>query len=154
MSAKWRRERALQAVAATEQEAGNWEGQGGELDLMYPPGFPGPKEIRMVDASNAVTFNTEARGVGIIKDYVDWEVGGQPGATKNVGSTGVVDPHTVDQHNFYGEMAIVRRQPDVNRAGPVGTADHNSLLAQLWLMQQTSQFYPQEAAQVDLIRAV
>jgi hypothetical protein len=120
-----------------------------DLAFNYEPGYPGPRELRHVDAANYSTFMFDPN----IHDNVDWAVGGIPGQTKFVGSTGVTDSKTIDQHEFQGQMAVVRRMPDTNY-GPVTTSDHNSLLSLLYMMQESSHYFPNEVSQADIIRSV
>lgn len=133
-----------------EAPSGQMEAWSGEVDMQYGADYPGPREDRTVDAANHATF---AYDPGTIRDQVDWAIGGVPGLTKGVGSTGVTDPQTVDAHNFRGQMAVVRRMPDTNY-GPVKTADHNSILALIYQMAETNAYLPNEVSQADLIRAV
>ncbi len=134
-----------------EAPSGNEQPMGGELDMEYPPQFPGPRERRFVDAQNSVMVPTTV--TESIRDNVEWDVGGIPGETKNVGSTGVTDPQTVDAHSFTGEMAVIRRMPDTNY-GPVKTADSNSLLSLLYAMSESNHYFPNEVSQADIIKAV
>lgn len=134
-----------------EAPSGQAQAMSGEMDLDYGAAFPGPRERRFVDAQNVqMRFINPVMSV---RDNVDWAVGGIPGMTKFVGSEGVTDPQTVDAHDFRGEMAIIRRLPDTNY-GPVGTADHNSLLSLLYAMQESSHYFPNETSQRDVIKAV
>jgi len=136
-----------------DSPSGNEEAMSTAEDLAfnYEPGFPGPREIRTVDAQNfrhsLETFDPD------IHDYVDWAAGGVPGFTKTVGSVGVTDPATVDRHDFIGQMAVVRRFPDTNY-GPVKTSDHNSILSLLYAMQESSHYFPNEVSQRDILKAV
>jgi hypothetical protein len=120
-----------------------------DLEFNYEPGYPGPREIRVVDAANSQTFAFAPYN----HDNVQWDVGGVAGDTKFVGSTGVTDPQTVDRHDFAGQMAVVRRMPETNY-GPVKTSDHNSMLALLYKMQESSHYFPNEISQADVIRSV
>lgn len=121
-----------------------------EMDSMYSPSFPGPREDYTPDAANYVTYGAP---VGNIRDQVDWEIGGQPGMTKFVGSTGVVGRNSYDAFDFMGEQAVVRRMADTNY-GPVTGSDYNALLATLYVYQEANQYFPNEAAQGDVIKAV
>lgn len=137
-----------------ESPSGNMEAWSGETDLEfnYMPGFPGPRETRIVDADN-YNQRTFTYDPGVIRDRVDWAEGGVAGFTKSVGSIGVTDPKTIDAHDFQGQMAVVRRMPDTNY-GPVATSDHNSILSLLYMMQESSHYFPNEVSQADVIRSV
>ncbi len=117
----------------------------------YPAMFTGPRETVFSDADNYVMTNSGV--IDSIRDDVQWDVGGIQGQTKNVGSTGVTDPQTVDAHSFTGEMAVIRRMPDTNY-GPVKTADSNSLLSLLYQMTESNHYFPNEVSQADIIKAV
>ncbi len=153
MSARFRRKRQALLVAATPADAGNDQAWSGELDMQYPTPadlFPGPREHRVTDAMNGPEFTLAQMS---IHDNIDWEVGGNPGATKNAYSTGVVDPSNVDAHDYDGGQAIVRRMRDTN-FGDVGTADYNSTLALVFQMSEADQYFPNETSQADLILGV
>lgn len=154
MSYRRRQQRILMANVDPFYEApgGNMEAWSGEEDLDFPTDFPGPREDRFVDAENYVPFGPDY-AIDSIRDNVQWDIGGIIGQTKNVGSTGVTDPQTVDAHSFTGQMAVIRRMPDTNY-GPVKTSDHNSLLSLLYAMQEGSHYFPNEASQIDVIKAV
>lgn len=113
--------------------------------------FPGQYEV--VNTGTQVQRFATAP-IGVVKDMVDYEVGGQSGLVNDWPyGTGVVSSDAVENFNLTGEQAIIRRQPDPNRVGPVGTSDHNQLL-QLAYAQSVNQFYPNEQSQFDLIRSI
>lgn len=135
-----------------ESPSGNMEAWSTDEDSFYPPMFPGTiREEVFTDADNYrmqfPTLNDDFR------DHVDWAVGGIPGETKNVGSTGVVTPYGVDAHDFRGEMAVIRRYAP-SMEGPTGGTDHNGLLSLLYAMQESSAYFPNDVSQVDVIKAV
>jgi hypothetical protein len=134
------------------EPTGNEQAWSGELDWQYDdstyPGFY--TEDFHSDAQNYPTF---VHPVGTIRDDIDWEIGGLPGLTKWVGTTGVVESSNVDAHDFTGEMAYVRRH-NVDMSGPVGSDDYNSLLALLYATQESNAFFPNEVSQADMIRGV
>lgn len=133
------------------EPTGNEVSMSGEWDTDYGDGaYPVVLEKRFVDAQNTQAFSMAA---GDIQDKVDWEVGGKPGMTKGVWGERVVNPYNVDAHDFNGQQAIVRRMADTNY-GPVGTADHNSLLGILYEAQETNRYFPSEVSQADIIKAV
>lgn len=112
--------------------------------------FPGPVEYFHTGADATPYTYTP---VGVIRDNIDWEIGGESGdANGYLWSTGVVDPNTVENFDLTGQQQIIRRMADTNY-GPVATADHNALLAMAYA-QQMNQFYPSEESQYDLIRGV
>ena len=136
-----------------EAPSGNEIGMGGEIDSSgYSASYPGPRETRILDADN---YRMPDFAIDKITDNVKWDATGVPGDTKIVGSMGVTDPQTVETHTWDrpGQMAVVRRMPDTNY-GPVGTADHNSLLPLLYAMQETAAYYPNDISQIDIIKAV
>lgn len=150
MSRRWRQKHSKTLVAASPEEAGNAVAKSNTEDMFFTAAFPGPREIRFLDSQNYVSSHS---GVGDIEDNVDWEVGGIPGMTKAVYSTGVVESTNVDAHDFDGAQAIIRRMPDTN-FGDVGTADYNSQLAFLYAMSEADIYFPNETSQSDLILGV
>lgn len=122
-----------------------------EIDLNYEASYPGPRETRLLDASNwnRSTFMYDPD----VRDRVDWAATGVAGFTKSVGSMGVTDPSTVDRHDYQGQMAVVRRMPDTNY-GPVVTSDHNSMLSLLYAMQESTHYFPNDISQADIIKSV
>lgn len=158
MSYRRRQTRIAQEHEFYDAPSGNEEAMSNDIDgyigelTGYSPSFPGPREVRILDSEN-VDMPTGGIAIDSIRDNVNWDIGGVPGMTKNVGSTGVTDPQTVDQHNFVGEMAVIRRMPDTN-FGPVKTADSNSLLSLLYAMQESNHYFPNEVSQADIIKAV
>jgi hypothetical protein len=134
-----------------ETPSGNGEAWGGDVDTGFSPAFPGPRPVDMLQSQNHQHFGEP---VGVIRNPIDYEVGGMPGATKFNGTMGVTDPQTVDAHNFQGQYAEIRRLPDWHDGPVAGGQDHNALLPILYAMQQTARYYPQEVVQADLIKAV
>lgn len=159
MSYRRRQQRIAQMHEWYESPSGNPEGMTGARDLWFNdrPQFPGPREDRDVDAENTLMALSYPIGnnIGSIRDEVEWDVGGIRGQTKNVGSTGVTDPQTIDRHDFLGEMAVFRRMPDTNY-GPVAAdnSGYNSVLSLLYAMQESSHYFPNEVSQTDIIKAV
>lgn len=122
----------------------------GVLTAYADPQFPGQTELFHAGANaQPLSFGP----VGDIQDRIDWEIGGVSGEVDNFPwSLGVVSSDLVENFELDGRQAIIRRMDD-NNYGPVGTSDHNMLLAMSYA-QQINQFYPNEQSQYDLIRAV
>lgn len=129
----------------------------GALGKWYQPAFPGQRETVHTEAEGRPSGRLS--GVGSVRDDSvsgpGREVGGQPGLVDGVPySLGVVSSDLVENFALTGQQAIIRRQANPGgNTGPVGTSDHNMLLA-LAYEQQVNQFYPNEASQADLVRAV
>lgn len=125
--------------------------QGGTSDLTNPA-FPGGFELVhvMAQARNASYPSLQSS----VKDYIDYEVGGQQGQVDGVPySTGVVSSDAVENFALTGEQAVIRRGYNPSSTGPVGTSDHNAVLAMAYA-QQVNQYYPGELAQADVIAAL
>lgn len=125
--------------------------------LDWDSSFPGPREIRVTQTTDS--YFPAYAGVGSIRDDSvsgpNREVGGRAGEVGDLPySLGVVDSNTVENFELTGQQAIIRRMPNPGgNTGPVGTSDHNMMLA-LAYEQQVNQYYPNEASQADLIRSV
>lgn len=154
MSSKWRRRQRdhnAEHQEITPESVGREPRVSfAEMDSQYGASYPGPREDYTPDSAN---YTIDSSAVGVIRDQIDWEVGGQPGMTKFVGSTGVVGRNSYDQFDFSGEQTVVRRAADTNY-GPVTGTDYNALLATLYVYQEANQYFPNEAAQGDVIKAV
>lgn len=115
--------------------------------------YPVQTELQHVNAEGHLPERALV-GVGSIKDMIDYEVGGSRGIVDyQTYSTGVVSSDLMENFALTGEQAIIRRGRNPSAVGPVATADHNTLLS-LAYAQATSQFYPNERSQADLIRSV
>jgi hypothetical protein len=113
--------------------------------------YPSPMEIVHTEAEG---YTPVGSPIGSIKDPIDYEVGGQRGRVDNLPySTGVVSSDLVENFELDGRQAVIRRMRNPSSVGPVGTSDHNMILA-LAYRQMTNQFYPNEGSQADLVRSV
>lgn len=127
---------------------------GGTSDQMAAasPSMPGAFEIQhvMAQASDATYPSLQPS----IKDQINYEIGGQRGQVDGVPySLGVVSSDQVENFALTGEQANIRRQFNQQSIGPVGTSDHNAILAAAFA-QSINQYYPGEEAQADVIRAL
>jgi hypothetical protein len=114
--------------------------------------FPTPVEYFQT-GNNARPYTTA--GPGDIGNNIDREIGGVSGnANGYLWSTGVVSSDAMENFELDGRQAIIRRMDNPGGVtGPVGTSDHNALLAMAYA-QMANQFYPSEESQYDLIRSV
>lgn len=157
MSKAWRdRQAAMHAMVGYETSgndgvAGGTYNDGGDgPNDIGDPEMPGPRETYIPDAANHVSY--QPGKVGVIRDPVDWEAGGEPGMTKFIGQFGPVESTNVDAHNLNGAMAVVRRMEDTNY-GPVGAEQYTGILATLYAMQESNAYFPNEVSQADIIKA-
>lgn len=121
------------------------------MAYLFNQDFPVQKELIHVEADSTTP---QPVPIGSIKDQIDYEVGGQRGLVNNVPySEGVVSSDLVENFTLDGRQAVIRRMADKNSTGPVGTSDHNMLLA-LAYAQAANQYFPNEASQSDVVRAV
>jgi hypothetical protein len=132
----------------------NEELLGGTSDKLYvtSDGYSLQSEVQHVMA-NAHAADYPSRQYSN-HDDIDYEVDGRRGQVDGVPySTGVVSSDLVENFALTGEQANIRRPYSNQADGPVGTSDHNGLLAMAY-MQSQNQYYPGEAAQADVVRAV
>jgi hypothetical protein len=129
----------------------------GTTQYQYDSQFPGQRELQHREAQG-YTPPTIA-GVGTIRDDsvsgANREANGQRGRVDIVPySVGVVSSNLVENFDLTGQQAVIRRQANPGGVtGPVGTSDHNALLAMAY-EQSVNQFYPNEASQYDLVKSV
>lgn len=159
-----RRDAGIQAIAGMSDVVANHEAidtqiqydfddHFGTSDYGYPNAFPVQREIvhTMADSHPSGSINSNCN----IHDDIDWEIGGQQGEVDGVPySLGVVSSDAVENFALDGRQAVIRRmQNPGGNVGPVGTSDHNMLLA-LAYEQSANMFYPSEASQYDMVRSV
>lgn len=165
MGAKWRNKQASRSSTPAPNDHGLTgdttdgdityvDAQQGWYKYLPPPvsHYPGPVELEV--APWELAYKPTPAPIGMIRDMIDWEVGGQRGYVDNTPfSLGVVDSNTVEDFNWRGERAIIRRPRNPAEAGAVGTADSNALLAIIYA-QGASRVYPNEVSQADLVLGV
>lgn len=164
-----RRDATVNAIVGKDDVVGNYESYNpnvqyetepapvGTTQAQYDPQFPGQREIQHREAEGFTP--AVYAGVGSIRDDsvsgTNREANGQRGRVDITPySVGVVSSNLVENFDLTGEQAVIRRMPNPGGVtGPVGTSDHNALLAMAY-EQSVNQFYPNEASQYDLVKSV
>lgn len=137
----------------------NYTTQTGSVGSMgsngYGDEYPGSREDFHAEFENAVESDLAPNPQLVIRDNIDWTIGGQMGVVNRFPySTGDVESGYVENFDLTGEQIYLRRETEARQLyGPVGTSDSNALLA-LAYAQMQNQYYPNEASQADLIRSV
>lgn len=123
-----------------------------DLLVAHTATFPGPRETYHPMPMDNTHFPTA--GFGSIRDNIDWEVGGVSGLVNVLPySLGVVSSDLVENFALTGQQAIVRRQPNPASQGAVQTADFNALQS-IAYAQASASYFPGEASQGDLVKAI
>lgn len=117
--------------------------------------YPGQREVFHPEADRTTPSTLIMDGQGNETfNLIDREIGGQRGWIDNLPySTGVVSSSLVENFDLDGRQAVIRRQGSKQAHGPVGTSDSNGRLALLY-SQAVNEYFPSEASQADLVRAV
>lgn len=157
-----RREAGIEAIVGQSDVVANHEAIDTQVQYDYDDHFgtttydgvfPGQREQihREADRRPSGSISSDAN----IHDNIDWEIGGVQGEVDALPySLGVVSSNLVENFDLNGRQAVVRRQENPGgNTGPVGTSDHNMLLA-LAYDQSANQYYPNEASQYDVVRSV
>lgn len=142
------------AYDPTPQTTAYYLGGNQPLDMLSAR-FPGQREIFHPEADRYTPATGVMDGQGNdTYNLIDREIGGQRGWINDLPySTGVVSSDLVEDFNLDGRQAVIRRQGTKQGVGPVGTSDSNGRLALLYA-QAVNEYFPNEASQADLVRAV
>jgi hypothetical protein len=128
----------------------------GDGTTWYDDQMPGGREDFHAEFENAVESELAPNASPVIRDDIDWQVGGQAGVVNRFpySTHGPVSSDGVENFSLTGEQIYLRRETEQRQLyGPVGTSDSSALLA-LAYAQMQNQYYPNESSQIDLVMSV
>jgi len=124
---------------------------GGVADYGFANAFPNVGQRIHTEADS---YRPQPVPVGVVRDQVDWEIGGERGLVDNVPYTlGVVESNTVENFDLRGAQAVIRSMPNPSATGDVRTSDSNQLLAAQFA-QMANNVFPTDASRLDIVRSV
>lgn len=131
-------------------------GSMGDGTTWYGPDMPGEREDFHAEFQNAHESELTPNAAPVIRDNVDWQIGGQSGLVDRFPYSlhGPVSSDAVEDFALTGEQIYLRRESEQRQMyGPVGTSDSSAMLA-LAYAQMQNQYYPNETSQADLVVSV
>lgn len=138
----------------TAQERAYYLG-GNTPEVEANPLYPGPREYFHPEAAEFTPSKLKMDGQGNDTfNMIDREMDGLRGAVDDQPySLGVVSSDLTENFWLGGQQAVIRRGRNPSEHGPVGTSDYSGRQALQYAMS-VNQFFPNEASQADLVRAI